>query len=340
MVITWLFGNGLDLSFGLKTRYCDFYEYLEQKDDELQNNIIYKQLKKDIINEKLNLWSDYELRLGEITEYLDDEEIAKFRDDKIDIDIQLCNYLVEAEKSLIIEKNNQILLNSFKQIEECKRDVDKEIVTKLFNTNEYYQFQTISFNYTKTVSYLCENHKDEIKSFRINGYPKSPYECTLKSPLYVHGTLSDGEMIIGVNDTSQINSEKLKNYTEATEVLTKIDLEKSVGQNNRSKFQKIINSSSLICMYGLSIGDTDKYYWEIIKQKLFNSNAVLIIYYYKTGFTNMHPGKTNAIRKEVKNLFFKNSNANKSEKEKIENRIIVEINHELFKEDFNLNKEN
>ena len=334
MVITWLFGNGLDLSFGLKTRYYDFYEYLKQNENEIQNNLIYKQLNEDIKNNKIKLWVDYELRLGEITKYISESDITKFREDKIEIDIRLNDYLLEAEKALNIDENkvSKILAKSFAEIGNCNRETDKEIINTILsqNANSIFQFKLISFNYTKTILFLYEQNTENIKSLKINGYPKSSYTCTLEKPLYVHGTLENAEMIVGVNDSSQISNETFRNCTASNDVLTKSNLQKMAGQLNIEKFQDVINKSQLICIYGLSIGKSDKNYWIAIKQRLINSNAILIIYHYIKEYKRQHVGRDSIIQEDVKRHFYENSNASDEEKEKIENKIIVEINHMLF----------
>ena len=58
MQVTILFGNGLDLGYGLNTSYFKFYEYLigqEENNEILRNNIIFKRLKEDKDNEKNSL---------------------------------------------------------------------------------------------------------------------------------------------------------------------------------------------------------------------------------------------------------------------------------------------
>lgn len=51
------------------------------------------------------------------------------------------------------------------------------------------------------------NNPNLLNNFKLNGYPTS-YSSILEIPFYLHGTLEDGQMIIGVNDFSQI---KMKN---------------------------------------------------------------------------------------------------------------------------------
>ena len=64
-------GNGLDLQYGLKTKYKDFYDfqhkvYMERKKKEGYSNFIYESLFSDKVNDYEN-WSDFELALGRIT---------------------------------------------------------------------------------------------------------------------------------------------------------------------------------------------------------------------------------------------------------------------------------
>jgi len=60
MNITYIVGNGLDLQYGLKTRYKDFYEfqnkvYISRKENEEEySNFIYDSLFSDKVNEIFN----------------------------------------------------------------------------------------------------------------------------------------------------------------------------------------------------------------------------------------------------------------------------------------------
>ena len=108
MRITYLFGNGLDLSFGLNTSYYDFYKFLEEKaekDEKLKSNFIYNQLIKDIENHKEDLWMNYESRLGTLTSQVSIEDIPKFNVDKIELDLYLKDYLINEEKKLLLDNN-------------------------------------------------------------------------------------------------------------------------------------------------------------------------------------------------------------------------------------------
>lgn len=59
--VTFIIGNGLDLSLGLRTTYKDFYKYVIAKKPKT-NNRIYA-----AINDDPESWGDFEARLGEYT---------------------------------------------------------------------------------------------------------------------------------------------------------------------------------------------------------------------------------------------------------------------------------
>ena len=338
MRITYLFGNGLDLSFGLNTSYYDFYKFLKEKaekDEKLKNNFIYNQLIKDIENHKEDLWMNYESRLGTLTSQVSIEDIPKFNVDKIELDLYLKNHLINEEKKLFLDNNKipKILEKSFIQITKCfKEEKDSKKIKTLLEKNgsSNLYIDAISFNYTKTVSLLWINNSNWNNNFKINNCPFSGYYCSLGDAFYVHGTLTDGRMIIGVDNNSQISNDKICDNQQIHQALLKSELLNMSGQLHLEKFKDMIYNSEIICLYGLSIGCTDSYYWKIIKLKLLNSNSLLIIYRYKANFDYRHIFYTNNLIEETKKIFFENSDASEDEIKKINERIIVEINRKLF----------
>ena len=337
MNITWLFGNGLDLSYGLKTSYSDFYDYLlqQEKSKEISDeNLIFSQLKKDFSEHKEDLWADYEIRLGSITTNFSDEEFEKFVQDKIELDILLIEYLKNEASKLDINKvnNSTILKQSFSQITNGKKRDDNEKVISLLkdHSSENFYFKAISFNYTPTVSLLWDDKKASINNLKISGQPGHGHFVHLESPFYIHGTLDDGEAVIGLNDSSQIKNEIFKENSEILDTLIKTKLLDLAGQLKFLKFKEIISQSDLICVYGLSIGATDSNYWEIIKKRLLTNKAILIIYFYDKDFKYNHIKKTNFYIKKVKQFFYNNSNATQEEINLIEEKINVEFNNSLF----------
>lgn len=339
MQITWLFGNGLDISLGLKTRYKDFYDYLlpNEAKFELSENIIFEKIKTDIKENREHLWVDYEKMLGKLLEDVNEEQIDKFIQDKIHLDLLLKDYLTYASNDFQIskDKSKSIIVNAILDITRDKKEVEREKISKLLKAYSNYNvvINAISFNYTNSLSLLWDNNQQSLKDFRFyTGIPDANHKVILNKAFYLHGTLNNGEMIIGVNDSSQLMNEKFQNDNRINLVLVKKMLLETAGQRNINKFVNIINNSNIICLFGLSIGETDKMYWEYIKKRLLSdNNAKLIIYEYSEEKESTHIVLNEMQLREVKNKFYKNSNATENEIEKINSNILVEIGHDLFK---------
>lgn len=336
MQITWLLGNGFDKSFGLKTDYMDFYNYLINNESTLniKDNIIYKKIKDDIENSKNDEWKDYELKLGKMTKDVNESDIEKFVSDKLDLDDCLRLFLKNITEENVKFTDEQVLNILSKSLQDITKD-DKETERKKIDSilqshrNEPFRISSISFNYTNTVSMIFME-TNEIKKIKIDKKPDHPYTIIISNPFYIHGTLDNFEMIVGVGHKKQIANELfLKNETVQNAFLKQRLLD-IAGQNNFRKYTDIIFKSNIICLFGLSIGPTDLAYWEEIKKVLIKDNVLLIIYWFDKQYEESgiirHYNYINGIKKK----FFESSNATKEEIEIISSKILVEINHNIF----------
>ncbi len=339
MQITWLFGNGLDLSLGLKTRYTDFYKHLLLNEDKLNltENVIFKKLKEDFEDGKEYLWVDYEKQLGNLLKDVNEEQKNRFILDKVKLDLCLRDYLVLASSNFQVsqEESKNIVLNAILDITRDKKEVEREKIRNLLNRYAHGDIiiNAVSFNYTNTLSQVWDNNLQSMKDVKFfRTFPSVGNKVILNKVFYLHGTLDNGEMIIGVNDSSQLANGKLQNDNQVNQALVKKSLLETAGQLNIDKFIKMINASTIICLFGLSIGETDKMYWEYIKKRMLADKELkLIIYEYSDKYETTHILLNEMRSNEVKNKFYKNSNATEDEINKIDNNILVEVGHELFK---------
>lgn len=336
MKITILLGNGFDLGFGLETSYCDFYQYLSKKsenDKEIKENSIFKQIGSAMQNNCIELWVDYELALSKYTELLTEQDKEKFITDKQQMDRFLITYLIGVNEELN-DRNinfNDVLRDSISKIGKCCREEDIVLLDKLFNKFDHstIEIDAISFNYTDTVSLLFKEGNLSPNT-TILGYPKNGSLIKVNKPFYLHGTLFNEEMIIGVNDKTQIQNKLYSEDHDINQLLVKSNLLKQSGQRHENKFQYMINSSNIICLYGLSIGATDSNYWEIVKNRLLGADIYLIIYAYDPTMKIDNIYLKTQARERYKNQFYEYSNSTQEEIKKIENKIIVELNSTIF----------
>lgn len=89
----------------------------------------------------------------------------------------------------------------------------------------------------------------------------------LEPVLHVHGTLSDA-LVLGLNDESQICNEQLKDDLTLHETIVKPKVNELLGESRTDKVKHFIDESRYVCVFGLSLGETDKIWWEYIGQWL------------------------------------------------------------------------
>ena len=142
-------------------------------------------------------------------------------------------------------------------------------------------------------------------------------------------------MILGVNDSSQINNEELCNEPGFLNVFVKEKMNKGIGELNVEKAEEILGKSIIVAIYGMSIGDTDKYWWEAIGDWLMKSpDHLLVIYHYgnETALKRRNPQRiintTNKIKRDFLSktrIDFKNRN-----NESLSERILISYGNDLF----------
>lgn len=332
MNITFFIGNGFDINLGLKTRYSDFYPYFNEHAK--KDNVI-----KQWINEDEKPWSDLEEKLGQNLEKLKLNEIGKFYDDKSELDLLLLEYLEQEQNKLILLDDETIRKEFIRSVNNSNVDFsvkDKNSInrTKEIYKNEDFIYEFVCFNYTNTIDRIIDIVTKEDKKIgkHINGGLHRD-ECVGKV-YHIHGTVSE-EMILGVNDVSQINNEEMVKNDELLDTFIKFRMNKELGQQKTENVKKIINQSHIIYIFGMSLGNTDKLWWEeIVKWLLSNDNNKLIIFWkgYEDEFIRKIPAKIIRINNKMKKKVFEKGKGSITEEEfdNIKERIIITYNAEIF----------
>ena len=90
-------------------------------------------------------------------------------------------------------------------------------------------------------------------------------------------------------------------------------------------------NSRYICLYGLSIGETDGSWWKQIANWLnHNSQNRLVIYNHLNGPVPVPAGRRLALDDSVRDIFVKRSGITEAQGEKISTQIIVLHNSNIF----------
>lgn len=313
MNLTIIFGNGFDKNLGLNTTYPDFYKWLGENRNK-ENDEIYCNIK-----ERPENWSDLELALGKYT--FDNEIIPdKFEDSYGNLIEDLNEYLLLEQEKIgtefsIEDSITELFYSIEKNLVETGQNKNSQIIRRYLSQPTDVNF--VTFNYTDTVEKTMG-----YKKFIVN---KDGNEVlvNLQNPIHVHGRLNSS-MVLGVNDETQFKSEIFDNDFPEFFVKNK-NLTDHVNSTELELALEVIDSSDIIFLFGVSLGDTDKVYWEkIAKWLLFGNKRTVLLYDYETPMGSISKVVQRKMEKSwnaTKDKFLKQSGLASDEQKRISKQI-------------------
>lgn len=335
MYITFLIGNGFDINIGLNTRYSDFYKYFEENANE--RNMI-----RNWIKEEKYLWSDLEIRLGQKVAAVNKESLDQFYQDKIELDELLIRYLeIEQERFRITENNKSVIekefVRSIKELTDGFSRVDQELIknAKDYSRNETYEYQFITFNYTDILNRIVDScKKDNVDIGSHMNSVGNKMTDRIGNVFHIHGTIM-GEAILGVNDVTQIDNEFLRSERDFTTTFVKEQVNRSLGQQRTERASQIISKSQIICVFGMSIGSSDRMWWQKLVDWLLESNNRKLVIFWKGNEKELEraiPTRVILLKNRIINNFMNEGKGIHSEEkmDKIRSQIIVAFNSRIF----------
>lgn len=322
MNITFLIGNGFDINIGMNTRYNQFYDYYKVQSSKTQSII---DIKKSIEKVREN-WSDLEIALGHYTDCIKTEsEAIEIYNDLIS---NLQQYLKEEESKYDINDSSQeVIRKDFMYPENYLRPVERSQIQQFKHSNEHWFIKIITFNYTSAMETLIGYPGKKILIKRES----DGYERYIESIEHIHGYTKE-RMILGVNDDSQLTNETFRDSDKIKRRFVKSDCNKTYGIGHDANCERWINESQLICLYGLSFGDTDKRWWVNIGRKLLESNCSLIIFVYNKKIHqegNWGPEFEDEVD-AVKAEFLSKTQLSEKEQISVRTKVFVAISSNIF----------
>ena len=272
MKLTFLIGNGFDLSCGLKSSYADVYE--EYIKVESRTEVI-KKFKQDLIanktKEKWGNWSDFEMGMAAYAK--------NFKSEKELIEC-VSDFKMFLEKHLSKEEI-RFVTSYNKIIKEHKGTLQRHIQESVY---DYYKGLTRKLE--KDIESI-KNGDVTICSF-VNFNYTSVLSRVLSDNIYVagriiniHGDLLNKDVILGVDNVEQVQvnfnlTKKGKRFFIKPYLNNEYDPSKIVIAKDA------IEKSDCICLFGLSLGDSDLTWKnELIKWLTANKNHHLFIFDYE-----------------------------------------------------------
>lgn len=195
-------------------------------------------------------------------------------------------------------------------------------------SGSFTQIYFISFNYTSSIGDVLkwENGKTlENSNNRLPGYIK------MKEILYVHHKAIEGDcVLVGVDNVQQIKNPDFRENTQLIEHMVKPIANKMMKNGEDYDCKDLIGKTDLFIIFGSSLGETDKTWWNEIANRLRTyTNARLLIY---VKDEKLSGGRDLAEEeRQIKNNFLSNvDHVNAEEKDKLSNQIYVAINSGMF----------
>ena len=311
MVITYLIGNGFDLNLGLHTSYEHFIsKYIDCDTKNARVKVFKESIRKDLDGDNIKLWKDAELAFGAKTKDFCGE--ANPGEQYNTCEVNFCNSLAEylrEEQSRFnpeyYEGNQTLLKNTADNLTNVASGLKKapknEVKSYIQELPDEIQLNFMVFNYTFTTDYLLEKVKPFLGQ---RFYKHTTYSNVIKNILHVHGTI-DGNMVFGVDNKSQLAAPEIFDGDQIDlNAILKEETNEANEENLEQDSIQLLESSDLIYIYGMSLGETDKRWWErIIKLMLKKSELRLIIALHDVPTNNVINTAFFRRREEITNDF-------------------------------------
>jgi len=321
MEILYIIGNGFDLNLDLQTSYNHFYQYYKTVET---NNVNVQKLKENI-SKSYDSWTDLELALGSYTQHL--EKVEELDDILSDIGEKLSGYLhLEEEKLKNYQINKKKFFDHLCFPENLFLPADKEILLEIKRKwkNHQWDLNIYTFNYTTVVEkILGDNQQNITLAQRANNLLIQFGEIK-----HIHGYL-DNDMVIGVNDITQIKNESFHKNRDALEAIVKSECNRANRSNVDRQFTNKINSANLIYIFGSSIGETDNKWWELIGERL-KADCHLIIFSKGAEIPPRIRHMQARAERTIRDSFLSKTNLTEKEMESVQKKIFIGLNSGIF----------
>lgn len=284
MDITFMIGNGFDLSCGVPTRYIDMYKgYV---DTPSSSKVIEKfkfDLKANDEDKQYKHWADFEMGMADYahTFSCEDDFVSCIRDFKRYLVEYLLDITALFEKRLnahikeIVSDELIESVSSFYKKGLTKNDARKigEVISNT-EQNELIELNFISFNYTVGIA----NSLIDLISADKNFKKKFNNKAHIGKFINIHGALGE-DIILGVDNIDQLSCVAFPLSRRGKNAFIKPIINALTDSERVSNSIEMIKKSSIICVYGLSLGDSDLTWRNLLKEWLVADQQHHIVYF-------------------------------------------------------------
>lgn len=290
MHITFFVGNGFDIACGIQSSYSSFYKwYCTQEIEEESGKDHIKNFRSTIDSDikagKKN-WADFEEALGEYTGQFTKETAEEFIDCYEDAHKNLMKYLAN-ETARFQDDFDESAIKSFrdglKNFYAELRPKERRQFEELFKSHhlESSSIEFVSYNYTDTLDKIVSvAAKEPLDTWSNSNGRRCTYTISSKV-IHAHGQLNY-HPIFGVNDENQIANKTLFEIPDFANLMIKPLCVEELGELWHDEADARIKDSTIICIFGMSMGITDSVWFYKIMDWLRESESRHLIIFYHT----------------------------------------------------------
>ena len=332
MQITFLIGNGFDMRMGIASSYKsaeEHYTKLKKTDEDL------KKFQKSL-SKNGEYWSNFELATGKYTAEFGESEQGIFQKCIDDFIVELTSYLSQEEGKIDYTLcKEEIKKEFFRSVSSYAGELAnkyKNQLNSIITIADHLTIRFISFNYTHILDECLKLSFVDGNSFGSHNYNGARYNHSVnREVIHIHGALP-GPIIMGVDNPTQIANKTWASQKRFRQKAVKPSMNERAGLLVDTDALKTINKSSIICVFGMSLGDTDKTWWTTIGAWLKSDNHRLIIFAHNSKISekDLTYSKRFELEDIEKDHFMDLAGISETDRGIIEDRIFVYINSGLF----------
>lgn len=318
MRIVFILGNGFDLNLGIPTGYQDFYDFYLKQPSKSKD---VSKVKAFLERERYTKWADLEVGLGNYTSSV--ESIQELDAVYYDISDRLREYLKTCMDAFTVNDKMTATINTGLTAAHTFLPQGMRDSITSYKLDHYPDFiDVITFNYTDTLERIL-NPKSPIR------YPiQLTSDASLRSINHIHMRLEDEDFIMGVNDDSQISGKEILN-DELRAILVKPFINRQLQNLIDTRCINLIDSADLVCLFGVSMGETDLFWWRRLGAHFMNTNLRILLFTYDEKTITRHSDRITKYAQDKKILF--NRMGISMPTSDHQNRVFVGYKTDLFK---------
>lgn len=315
---------------GIKSRFSDYFPIYIEHSKGKPTSI--KELANEIDSNEKN-WSYFEKQLGEYTKHFSSTTKYKFLEQLKDFQDGFIDYLKKQESKLSFDNSDDILnkfinaLMTFYSSENLPMG-SSLMVKNLYDSHrlEEHRYNFINFNYTSILEKCLQTIPNRIVCKRAVSGEKID---RIGQIVHVHG-YCDQYPLMGLDNDSQIINKSLAQDKSFSRYVVKPSLNEALRMNYDKNSTELILRSQIICVYGMSLGETDKKWWNLILNWLSkDAHNQLIIYNYDEQYTFSNQFAWIDKEDEIVQKLSSYSN-NEIKIEDLISRIHISVNKNIF----------